>query len=702
MIKLLGIILTLSVVSVLANLANYLDGVDRTFNPLIGKVPTIRIEMPDEKLNEMIEVGQVALIEDIIRKYKGDASSLPQFTTKANMTYILDNEEEYFPNIEFKLGGKYGRAYEKLGYNIKLKKSNTLFNTRNIRLRADSRDYTHMRTKIAADLLGVWHLPSIQVEYAKLYINDEFYGLYTLLDAIKPYWVQTHFYIDENEEVETLFQCGKTGTNFGKEMIEKCTNEKEEFINKTQPLEDLVNQISVMKSIDELDEVMDTEILLKYIASEYLFGSFDHFLIKGHNFSLYFYPVTNKWYYIEFDLDSLFGAGLEEVYTLTVDFASKPKYENYAKIPFDEFIKPERKEPLLNLIYYNDKTRFVKTIRELMVTGFNPDDLFPRINEIADFISPYLEEDFTTNDDGIYPGRINRKGNSTTFTMDMFYGNYQFEKVKLVPGLKEFIQSKFEFVCEEFGFDPVEILEEAKEYRENKIHPTSTATVIPTTSIIPTTNVIPTMTPETVYPEATDKCDIDSDDDDDNNNDSNSGSDSENTDNNNDDDDDDKYNDNDDDDNKNDDNDDISKDSDVEDNLDEDDNDVKQEIDDDDDNNDIEDDESNKDNENINDDENNNDSDSDNEINEDENEDNNDNNNKIDGGEDSEDDEDDEDDENDEDDEDDEDSSEEKKNKNNSKLHNSLKKIKTKLSKLSLKILNKEIKKISEEIEKDD
>jgi spore coat protein CotH len=47
------------------------------------------------------------------------------------------------------------------------------------------------------------------------------------------------------------------------------------------------------------------------MAMEWLIGSFDHFLVLGHNFYFYQRESDKKWLIIEYDYDNTFGCGLQ-------------------------------------------------------------------------------------------------------------------------------------------------------------------------------------------------------------------------------------------------------------------------------------------------------------------------------------------------------------------------------------------------------
>ncbi|ORX82693.1 hypothetical protein BCR32DRAFT_267478 [Anaeromyces robustus] len=455
---------------VFADVADYVKSADRSFNPLEGKVPKMYIDMEPEELEKLKKIAQIDQENDIIIGCNLDASCLEDFETKVTMTFEVDGEKQVFKKVNFKTGGNYGRAHDRIGFNLKLKGDDLLYDRKQIRVRADAQDFSHIRSKIVYDLVNNWGLPSMQETYIEFYINDEYYGLYYLQDALKSSWIKKHYNIPEDKEVETLFNCRKDGVNLAIGDICEQTNEK--VANYTQPFEEFLEKIDKAKTVEDLEKFMNVDLLMKNLAMEFLFGSFDHYIIQGHNFFVY-QREDGIWDMILVDFDSELGSGLF-VFT---KFVLQYDIEDFGyRIKFEDMPKPGKK--LLESAYFNDNTEFKKALRELMVTGFNPDALYRRIDELKEFIAPYVKKSITPREDGRLPGVINFKGTDNTHTYHDFEVGSEFEPINpMVPGVKGWIKNRFEFACEEYGFDPEEILMEAAAFRGEEYIPKTTEIV---------------------------------------------------------------------------------------------------------------------------------------------------------------------------------------------------------------------------------
>ncbi|OUM57644.1 hypothetical protein PIROE2DRAFT_17306 [Piromyces sp. E2] len=448
-----------------SSISDYLKGTDRTFNDIEGKVVDVHISMKDKDYESMIEKSQFSIIDYYVINH----ANIPQsviFETKVNLTITIDDDIKRFEKVNLKTGGNYARTNAKIGLNLKLK-DQSFFGRKNLRLRPDYYDLTRIRSKLVTDLMNRWEIPTIQETYAQLFINGHRFGLYFLMDAIKPSWVSQKYKIPE-DEVKTLYYCNKFGMSFDPESIKDCQNEKDKYINYTQPLYDVVNTIYNYTTISQLKQKFDVDNLRKIMISEYLFGSFDNFLIGGHNLHYYQQP-NGKWQVFTHDFDSVFLSQLE--YTLQYMPLVMPKQNStsdYATVKFDEWYSPNIKKPFVDIIYYSDKKNFIKILKEMLITGFNPDELFPRIDEMAKLVAPYVENDLTVNEDGIYPGEINIKGQHNKVDMDIYWQSVNYGSFYRNIGLKQFIELKFDSVCKHYGFNKKEILRKAALYRKKR------------------------------------------------------------------------------------------------------------------------------------------------------------------------------------------------------------------------------------------
>ena len=344
--------------------------------------------------------------------------------------------------------------FGKQGYNIKIRGNKELHGRTQIKLRPDAREATFLRTKLASDIHKRIGIPSISANYATLYINDEYLGLYILLDPIKKSWIEYEF-----GDVDTtgLYECGSSGNDLTvKRSSRGCTNENDDVTDNSELIE-LLTAFDNANSAADIEDIFDIDLFLTEIAYEYLAGSWDHYLIIGHNFNLY-KPTNGKWMFLLTDFDGDLGQDVSMGIVGMKEDPYKPERANFESYSFNEWAHFPLH--LIDILIKQDPTRFNTILENIVREVFNPAVLFPRIDELKNFIRPYVEADKVLNKDGKLPGKLNEQANS--YSLAEWDANCEFTTVSTMQksrayGLKYWIISKYRYVCTNYGMqcDPI-------------------------------------------------------------------------------------------------------------------------------------------------------------------------------------------------------------------------------------------------------
>jgi len=443
---------------------NFLDDTKRAklFKKTDFNVPDIYITMSEENLKSLIDSASVGgLIEpsdfdDNFPPFDEDSPPteedfppLPSFdddsipppakssdeeekfkVEDATLDFVLNGEKTTFDSITISVGGQMSRNYPKLGYNIKINNGN-LLGRKIFRLRSNVNDPSLMRSKLSCDILNRLGLPSVSANYARLFINDEFMGLYILIDAYKTSWIKKTF--EEDKEVENFYRCKERNCNFSTNNLELCTNDNDKYANNTESLEEFITAINSAKTREDVEDIMDVDVFVRTWIYEWLLGSWDHTLINGKNYFLY-KQIDGKWLILIYDFDTMFG------HSLSFSFRNI----NPATVPFTEWYKPRY---IVDVLAKNDNATFISNLQYVIDTAFNPDVLFPHIDAVKAWISPYVLEDHTPVN-GTLPGYINTNGKkSSIYSFEEFEKNVEYTSVGNGVGLKKWIESRYKFVC---------------------------------------------------------------------------------------------------------------------------------------------------------------------------------------------------------------------------------------------------------------
>jgi len=323
-------------------------------------------------------------------------------------------------------------------------------------------------------------------------------GLYILSDSYKLPWIESVF---GEKDATNLYKCINTDQDLSMNSKDGCVNENENVTDNSEWIK-FLKTVDKAKTVSDLEDVVDVDHFLKEIALEYIFDSWDH-IQNGHNYYM-FKPQNGKWLYLTHDFDLDFG-------------------QDYMD-PKESYITGEVGIHIIDVLMTSNTTRFDNILVDIVSNVFNPNVLYPRIDELKEFIKPYVELEKTPDSNGNYPGRINTAA-TDFFTYDEWDANVEFTSIKTPSskafGLKYWILGMYRFVCKHYGIecDPV-YLDENYEYPVNTDvefvddfddyyyddYPTDTMTdIVDEPTIIPydeETNSIPVDDQETDFVEA--------------------------------------------------------------------------------------------------------------------------------------------------------------------------------------------------------
>jgi len=434
-----------------AVIGGFISGLDRTFDEVEQKIIDLYITMPSNEVNKLINAAQVSNMDVQTR----GAANIPDYKYDSATAVVKYNgKSESYEKVTFKTGGMYGRSYDKVGFNLKFDKK--LLGRKSFKLRPDSNDNSKLHSKLCSDIANRLGLPSIQATYARLYMNNEFWGLYVFMDAIKTSWVKQTFNPSE-KEVTTLYQCKNGGFNFQSNSAYACENSNDDYPS-MDAFKKFVSDANNARNVADLEKIMDVDVFLKYLALEWLLGSFDHFMIYGHNFNWYKRETDGKWVVIYYDYDNTFGTGLSSNLWSGksrnqdgTQFKNNNQYVQYSFADWDKNI------PILGKLVFQNQNKFKQIVHDVLVQAFNPDTLNPYIAELKAFLTPYVKEDLTKLSNGNLPGRINKAGSKKTSSVSSFENAIE-------NNVKSWIKNKFDVACSNYGFNKNQLLNEAKSF----------------------------------------------------------------------------------------------------------------------------------------------------------------------------------------------------------------------------------------------
>lgn len=292
----------------------------------------------------------------------------------------------------------------KIGFN-KFIKGKKYQNFKKISLNNNFKDPAMMREKIMLDFIRRQGLPAPRSSYARLYLNDVYWGLYLVVEEIDSKFLATNFSNDsignlyKGEPQAELTWHGDNVENYSR-RYKKETNEKEnnwkDLIGFIRTINDNSDEETYRKN---LEKIFNIDNCLKIWAINNLFVNVDAYnMLYPHNYFLYHNTATDKFEWISYDFNYGFAAwnsqyDLNSVENFDILFVKQPMELN----PFTEKL-------LINNKFFRKK--YLDIMNKLVNDQFTEQYLFSRMDEISALISKdvyadsqkmYSNEDFDNN-----------------------------------------------------------------------------------------------------------------------------------------------------------------------------------------------------------------------------------------------------------------------------------------------------------------
>lgn len=334
-------------------------------------IQTVKITIDENNLNYVL---QNAIDEPYVMAKSvtiGDATlGYVGFKTKGN--YTLQHAFTDNPGSDrFSFTINFGKYIKKADYG----KKQDFFGCNKISFNNFFFDKTMMKEFFSLKLMDEMGLPTPQYGIAKLYINDQYYGVYAMVEAFDESILEQYYGVDDDELSSYL--CKPTGTNFVYRTImenpeplwendedtykdvEDMIPTVKEWVRKINCLSEGIdfegNKLDVNsdKYVELLNQVYDVDEVLRYFATHSWLCQMDNMFDGNQNFGLYV-DKQGKAMILPWDYDLSFGCYFPSTAEATANFDVDVMWRNGLwgrPMTPKEFYK---NFPLFNVIYQND------------------------------------------------------------------------------------------------------------------------------------------------------------------------------------------------------------------------------------------------------------------------------------------------------------------------------------------------------------
>jgi spore coat protein CotH len=297
---------------------------------------------------------------------------------------------------------------------------------KNINLNNGYQDPTLMREKLFLDFLNEQGLYAPRANYARLYINGIYWGLYLMVERVDKNFVKNRVgnkqgnlfkgdgvsascaTLQYHVTMSSYYDCYTLKTN-------TATNNWSDLVNLTYEI--YATDSTEFK--DSIEVLLNTVSFIGAFAACNLFVNFDSYAYRfPHNYYLYHNTATDKFDWITWDASTAFGMDVP---------ATVSQIENYSVL---YTTPPHNRHPLAMRMLENSfyKTQYLNTICRFTNNYFRP----PRLNPIIDSIASLIRKDYFADNLKMYSnqnfddninGAVNINGRD-------------------IPGLKSFIANR--------------------------------------------------------------------------------------------------------------------------------------------------------------------------------------------------------------------------------------------------------------------
>lgn len=358
-------------------------------------------------------------------------------------TVVIDGKKLYSCGLRFKGESSY-EFYpgKKKPFRIKFDKyikGQDFHGLEDINLTNNFKDPTMIREKIYLDLMNKHGLPAPRATFAKVYVNDKYWGLYLANENIDNVFLETRFgnskgNLYQGEPMANLVYLGNDQDKYWPNYILKTNRTKNDW-------SDLVKFIKVINDtmltetdyIRKLESAFDLNSCLKAWAINNLIGNIDAYnVFYPHNYFIYHDSATTRWNWISLDGNYAFAA-----WNPIMNFPQLIRMS--IMVPDSTPYKGSR--PLLERTLGKSKTiqlRYLQIVEDLMKGDFEPSN----INHIIDSLSLRIRVSVYADINKMYSNTDYDTNISSTIGDPLDPGNF-------IPGLKSYISERRQNILDE-------------------------------------------------------------------------------------------------------------------------------------------------------------------------------------------------------------------------------------------------------------
>ena len=184
---------------------------------------------------------------------------------------------------------------------------------RKLNLNNSTGDPSMHRDVICYDMMRSIGVKAPRTSFARVYFNDQYWGLYQVIEQVDQEFLQNNFSNDDGNLFKNLswskFEWNGTSPSGYNNIFSLKTNREENdwsgFIN----LMDVLNNTPDAQFKEEIEKIFNVDLFLKALAVDVASNNWDSYLEHGRNWYIYEDTQTGLFHWIPWDYNFSFGGG---------------------------------------------------------------------------------------------------------------------------------------------------------------------------------------------------------------------------------------------------------------------------------------------------------------------------------------------------------------------------------------------------------
>lgn len=306
-------------------------------------------------------------------------------------------------------------------------------------------DPSYLREKCAYEICAAAGLPAGRTNFAALYLNGQYWGLYVLVEQVDQEFIEGRFGAGEEGnlwkgEPHGTLEFQGTDPAAYQDDYELHTNEEENDWSALVDFTAALNNTPTAALRDSLHNRADLNSALAMLAVDNLLVNLDSYLGSGHNYYLYHRDLDSRLVFIPWDLNEAWGVfnmglGLTQLRQLNPHWMPTGQPRPLAARPWQATALDQA---------------YLGHLRRLMAGPAQPDTLLARMGTLHDLIRPWALADTNTmfspaQFEASLESNINAPGGPPPG--------------RLIPGLRPFITGRDTWLRQQIGsWSPLRVL----------------------------------------------------------------------------------------------------------------------------------------------------------------------------------------------------------------------------------------------------